>query len=424
MSLSGAQPVVHLHIGAMKTGTTHLQELMVANADEMDAAGFLFPLKDGRYNQTLAVRDVLNMPGDPVGLKKSRGEWASMAERLRAYEGKASIFSMEFLSFAHRPGARRVIESFADSDVRLILTVRNAVTAIPAQWQQAMQSQRTTSWHDFVAQIQAINSDDTSWGAQTFHRTQDIPRMLDTWLKHSPPEKFTVATVPPSGSPRSLLCERFCEAVELDPSVAVHESPRNNESIGAASAELMRRINEHLTDLPISDYRGTMRHVLAHRILSDRTKIEDRAPTNNAFREFAAATNARTRAAIEESGVRVIGDLDDLPVDAPTEQGDDAPVTAPADDDVLGAAGYAIPKMRGVITQRARNLRKARDKVSVRKTLAELPDVRDEEAALSRWRMTNDPVTAAVDDMTVMCRKAISLGVRLRDLKSQAARTS
>ena len=421
--MSVERPVVHLHIGAMKTGTTHLQELMVANAAELEAAGFLFPLDNGRYTQTMAVRDVLNMKGDPVSLEKARGEWDRAVKRLTSYDGKASIFSMEFLSFARPHVAKRVVSSFEGVDLRIIMTVRNAESAIPAQWQQAMQSQRTTSWRDFVEQIKARDSEPDTWGAKTFRRTQDIPRMLDAWLTHVSPSEFTVVTVPPSSAPRGLLWERFAAAIGLDPTVATRTAPRSNESIGAASAELLRRINENLVDVPISDYRGTMRHSLARGILSDRASTEGKAPITPSFRAFAAEINARTRAAITESGVQVIGDLDDLPAEAPAPPADDAGVSAASDDDVLQAAAYAIPKMRRVVEQRAKQLRKQHDgSTSVRHVLAELPKVRDENSALRRWRASTDPASAAVDDMTAFCREGIALGIKLRQSTEPAAK--
>jgi len=406
----------------MKTGTTHLQELMVANADELDSAGFRFPLNNGRYNQTLAVRDVLNMTGDPITLKKSRGEWERTVERLTTYDGTASIFSMEFLSFANPRNAGRVVGSFEGSDLRLILTVRDAASAIPAQWQQAMQSQRTTSWREFVEQLRAREPDPSSWGAKTFRRTQDIPRMLDAWLAQVPPDRFTVITVPPSSAPRSLLWERFAAAVELDPAVAVHEAPRNNESIGATSAELLRRINENLMDIPISDYRGTMRHVLAHRILSDRASAEGKAPLSASFREFAAEANARARAAIAESGVQVIGELDDLPDEAPPSPPADPDVPIASDEDLLEAAAYAMPKIRRTVEQRAKQVRRDRlSSMSARQILSDLPKIRDENDALHRWKQSSDPTAAAVEDMTLVCRKGITLGVELREARESRA---
>ncbi|UYM07069.1 hypothetical protein [Solicola gregarius] len=408
------RPVIHLHIGAMKTGTTHLQELMTANADELAAAGCLFPVTKGRYSQTLAARDVMNMTADDVTLRRARGEWDRVVQEMLSYDGRAAIFSMEFLSFARRRPAGRIVGSFGDAPVHGILTVRDAATAIPAQWQQAMQSQRTTPWHEFAGQVIANPPDYSAAGARTFRRTQDIPRMLSAWLPHIPPEQFTVVTLPRPGAPRHLLWERFAAAVDLDPAVAKRSAPRNNESIGAASAELIRRINERLSDIAISDYRGTMRHALAIKILSDRVSTEGKAPVNNAFLEFAAAANARARAAIEESGVRVIGDLDDLPVEAPAPSLDDTALDSPSDADVIDAAAYAMPRMRRVVAQRAKQLRRAHQKVSVRKVLADLPEARDAEAVTKRWTSAADPAEAAVTDLTAMCRAAIDLGIRLR----------
>lgn len=408
------RPVIYLHIGAMKTGTTHLQELMTANVDALRSAGYLFPLTRGRYSQTLAARDVLNMTGDAVTLEKARGEWQRTSELMMGFDGAASVFSMEFLSFARRRAAGRVVRSLEGADVRGILTVRDAASAIPAQWQQAMQSQRTTSWNDFVEQIMVDPPDYDSWGAKTFRRAQDVPRMLRSWLPHIPPEKFTVVTVPGRGSPRSLLWERFAQTVGVDPAAASRPAPKSNESIGAASAELMRRLNLRLDDVPISDYRGTMRHTLSIKILSDRAATEGRAPTNAAFREFAAGVNERTRAAIESSGVTVVGDLDDLPTDVPA--GADAEgLPSPDDAEVVDAAAYALPRMRSVVASRAKALRRAGEKVSARNIVSELPEAPDESAVLARWKAEDDAAAAAVDDLARVCRTAIDLGCRLRD---------
>lgn len=416
--MAADRPVVYLHIGAMKTGTTHLQELMTANADSLLDAGFLFPLTQGRYSQTLAARDVLNMRGDAVTLEKARGEWSRTSKQMLTFDGKASVFSMEFLSFARRRLARRVVESLEGAEVHGILTVRDAASAIPAQWQQAMQSQRTTSWSDFVEQIMADPPDMTTWGARTFRRTQDIPRMLSAWVPHIPPERFTVVTVPRPGSPRSLLWERFAGVVGVDPGVASKPAPKSNESIGAASAELMRRLNEKLMDVPISDYRGTMRHTLSIKMLADRAASEGKAPTNAAFREFAASVNERTRAAIESLGVNVAGDLDDLPIDVEPAPDEPEATRLPAPDatELLAAAAYAMPQMREVVSSRARALRKRRQKISVREVMAEIPEAPNETAVRERWEASEDPGETAVRELAATCRTAIELGCRLRDL--------
>lgn len=277
--MAAHRPVIYLHIGAMKTGTTYLQALLNANADALRDTGYLYPGQRGRYSQSLAARDVLNMTGDTVALQKARGEWDRIREEMLDFEGNASVFSKEFLSFARKDLAGTVVDSLDSAQVHGILTVRDAAATTPAQWQQGMQSKNTTSWAQFVDQITAEPPDAGTWGVKTFRRAQDIPRMLNAWLAHIPPERFTVVTVPGRGSPRRLLWERFAEANGVDPAVASRSAPRRNESIGAASAELLRRLNERLTDVRVSDYRPTMTNTLAAnvpRIRSQRQRADPR----------------------------------------------------------------------------------------------------------------------------------------------------
>ncbi|MDN5851969.1 MAG: hypothetical protein L0K86_03820, partial [Actinomycetia bacterium] len=116
-------------------------------------------------------------------------------------------------------------------------------------------------------------------------------------------------------------------------------------------------------------------------------------------------------------------DLEDLPTEAPAPTADDAGISAASDEELLAAAAYAFPKMRRVVEQRAKQLRKAtKSKASVRQTLSDLPKLRDEKSALRRWRDSSDPVTAAVDDLTAVCRQGISLAAQLREAGEQQAK--
>src|SRR6476619_6799928 len=117
------RPAIYLHIGAMKTGTTFLQDLMQANRAELADAGFLFP-GERWADQSLAVQDVLGFGADdPRALAATRGRWAAMAAEMLAHRG-ASILSMEFLSFADTDAAARVLASLEEADVHVVVTVR------------------------------------------------------------------------------------------------------------------------------------------------------------------------------------------------------------------------------------------------------------------------------------------------------------
>src|SRR3954452_17549041 len=109
--MSGSPAPVFLHVGPMKTGPTFLQELMVANKDRLAAAGYLFP-GDTWARQVRGTRDVLGLrQWDPRFRATTRGAWERLVAEILAHNGTASVVSMEFLSFARRRGAARVVRS-------------------------------------------------------------------------------------------------------------------------------------------------------------------------------------------------------------------------------------------------------------------------------------------------------------------------
>ncbi len=56
----GGRPVVWLHIGAMKTGTTYLQQLMYANRAALGEAGLFLP-GERWGSQVRAVQEVMHL---------------------------------------------------------------------------------------------------------------------------------------------------------------------------------------------------------------------------------------------------------------------------------------------------------------------------------------------------------------------------
>src|SRR5688572_23545665 len=110
------RPVVFLHIGATKTGTTYLQNLIVANKEHLAAAGYFFP-GDTWVRQVRAVQDVIDgTRGDPRVATEAQGAWAALAREVLDHTGTASIISMEFLSFADARRAKRAVTSLRPAE--------------------------------------------------------------------------------------------------------------------------------------------------------------------------------------------------------------------------------------------------------------------------------------------------------------------
>ncbi|UYM07070.1 hypothetical protein [Solicola gregarius] len=410
--MAGDAPGVFLHIGAMKTGTKYLQNLMEANADSLADAGYLFPVDGGWGEQVLATREVLHMTGDPRVRRRAEGSWQRLVDRMRNYDGNASVVSMEFLSFARRPGIERIMSSLEGVDTHIVLTVRDATRVIPAQWQTSVRNGHTEAWRDFAEQVMA-GPESESDGYKVFRRAQDVESILERWLQFVPADHVHVVTVPPSSAPRTLLWERFASVLGVDPAACAKPPPTNNESIGQASAGLVRLVNLELGDITVSE-RSTVKTELANRILAMRVSEEPRARTSRALREFAAHANQQSRDAIASTGVDLVGDLGDLPVVAahPPDEGPDE-LRMPTNDEYLEAAAFAIPHLHAVVDKRARRLRKKA--VAVDDVLDRLPP--PTETKPSRWADAADPLDAAVKELTAVVRVAIDLQQRIYALQ-------
>ena len=145
--MAGGPPDVFLHIGAMKTGTSYLQQLLVENKQALAADGVLFPGRTGWGDQVRGVRDVLHLVADDEMRVQMKGAWPRLKDEISSHDGRAALLSMEFMSFARPPRAAALVKSLAPSKVHVVLTVRDAARVLPAQWQESTQNRGTSSWH-------------------------------------------------------------------------------------------------------------------------------------------------------------------------------------------------------------------------------------------------------------------------------------
>lgn len=418
--MAAETPVVHLHVGAPKTGTTYLQQLLAANRESLAGAGVLFPGREWR-DQVQAAQDVLGHDeGDPRIRAASAGAWERMAAEILSHRGPAVLYSMEFLSFAGREQARRVLDSLRDAEVHVVLTVRDATRTLPAQWQTRVHNGGTETWPEYLAGAAAAIEEagnrprrrgaDVPPVTRAFHAAQGIPRMLRVWGEALPAGRLHVVTVPGSGADPLLLWRRFAEAVGVDPSLCAQPPARDNASLGYASAELVRRLNVALDGVAVSDYNPTLKANLALKVLAARAREEPRIPLDRHTRELAATWNRRVVEAITTSGADVVGDLADLPQQIVGGAADDADVDPPAEAQVLDAAAVALDGLRRLVRRRVRRLR------GLGTTLDVPPAARDKETpGADRWQSASDPVHAAVAELADLARVAIDLHNQVRE---------
>lgn len=340
-------PVVYLHIGTYKAGTSFLQGRLVSNAAALKEDGVLFPGPGLYASQVAAVRDVLGW--DVTGKGQAVIEWADLRDEIHAWRGRAAVVSMEFLSAAPRRKVERIVSSLAPAEVNIIITARDLMRVIPSAWQESTQNRQTRSWAEFV---EGVTGENPSGRDARFWFTHDVSALIDTWADSVGAAHVHVVTLPPPGSPPEVLWTRFSTVLGIDPD-RYPEDPaagRTNASLDTASAELLRRVNAALpADFPKPMYGAHVKKFLAKQVLVNRTG-GTKPVMPEEYRPWAIQRSQEIVAAIQRAGVRVVGDLDDLvPADRPSSAG---PPDAVSDKDVADAGVDAVVGLLGQLASR------------------------------------------------------------------------
>jgi hypothetical protein len=301
---------VYLHVGTPKTGTSYLQHVLYHNRRTLHRHGINYPARrfDAHF---LAALDLMRMPWG--GLEaQAIGSWDKLATSVRRASGD-SIISHEILATASRVQIGRALDSLGhgrDAEVHLVLSVRDLVRQVPAEWQENVKHRAALSYGAFLDQIRDPRREGRipTW----FWGVQEIPDILDRWGHDLPPEHVHVVTVPPAGGSPELLWKRFVEAFGLDGIDLQLDGERANPSLGSAETTLIRRINRAANEeLEPAFYRPLVRELLAHQTLSRRTRTPRLALPPDVYpwaRELEESWIAEIRAREYD----VIGDLDDL----------------------------------------------------------------------------------------------------------------
>lgn len=317
--------VVHLHIGAPKTGTTYLQDRLSANRAELARHGITYPVGPNPDHFPPAL-DLLDLSWG--GLRESaRGDWDALADRVRRAEGTV-VVSHEVLAAARPTQVARATASLAAAagEVHIVYSARDIARQVPAEWQESVKHQRRRPFRAYVRQVQRADRCDPSlW----FWRVQGLPDVLARWSRGRPPGHVHLVTVPPAHGKPEELWRRYCLALGIQPEWAPNERARANVSIGIDETAVLRELNRRLKEAGLDSeaYRRVVRHSIVHQTLAQRPGMR-KVTLPPAAHPWAVEVAEEWVRYVETSGIDVIGDLDDLrptPSDPATWQDPDRP---------------------------------------------------------------------------------------------------
>ncbi len=334
---------VFLHPGPLKTGTTYLQSLLWANQEPFLAQGVAIVGDQGSHHR---AANELTRRKSPRATQVPQGAWNQMRAEVLRTPGNV-VMSCERYSLLRVEHVRRVLDDLADREVHVVLTLRDQVAVLPARWQEGIKNGGTATWAQFQERI--------AGNPAHLRKMTRAMSTLETWAAAMPAERIHVVTVPPPSAPRTLLFERFCEALGVDPTrLETFEAARANPSMDLVTTELIRRVNAQDT-VKLS---GHAQHYEIKMFLAleltaqNRGRPELSAAVLDAVKGESQALARR----IETGGFHVIGDLNDL-----TSSTSSAPTGTGVEvnpEELLDAAAVAVAALAQRSWVRGRRLRR------------------------------------------------------------------
>jgi hypothetical protein len=335
---------VFVHVGAPKTGTTYLQDVLWANRRALRRQGALYWGRD-RHAHFRAAQDLRGRFFHGHEDPRVRGSWQRLAAAARRWTGPTVLVSHEVLSTCSAEEASRAVASLAPHDVHVVYTARDLSRQIPAMWQESVKNGRVVPYHRY---LQTLQADDPQSVGRVFWRTQDAVGVLDRWGAAVPPERIHVLTVPPHGAGDDALWRRFCAVTGLDADVMDATAGRGgNVSLGLAEAEVLRRLNRRLKgELAWPEHERLLKRFLTRNVLTRQDSVRARIPADD--RAWVLARSHHLVEGLRARGYDVVGSLDEL---VPDFSGEPDADPRPELDTVLDTAVEALAVL---LTGRAR----------------------------------------------------------------------
>lgn len=309
---------VFVHIGTRKSATTYLQQWGDVNRDVLAGAGVLWPELGAPF---AAASDLFGRSGS---VRDTAGAWRRLDDAFRRHDGDA-VFSNELLAGARPRRINQLVAAFAPAEVHVLVTARDLARVVPSQWQTTLKNGKQLPWSQFVDAVCSDGRHPPAQGPQTgateedagqwFWRRQDLPAIVHSWRRATGVQSVTLVTVPPAGSPPAVVGERFAAALGAG-GLHLAQPEYANSSLGAHSAELIRRMNAQTAGWDRSYQRIGVRNGLSRLVLAQRASAEPRLSLNRDQAKWLSQRALVMVEQIQRLSVPVVGDLNDLVPDA------------------------------------------------------------------------------------------------------------
>jgi hypothetical protein len=320
---------VVLHIGPQKTGTTAIQGAMHAGRDRLAEHNIRYA-GDGPHPREAVAAGVGKR--ERSGLRPSPKEWKALVAEVAAASSQRVIVSSETFADADDEAIASSVAALGGDRAHVVITVRPVVSMLPSAWQQYVRNGLVEAYDDWLHGV--LDDPENARSTPSFwrrHRTYDL---VEHWASVVGIERITVVAPDPA-DPLALL-HGFESLLDLPTGTLELQSDRSNRSLTYGEIELVRALNQEFHDRGWYDahYNRLIRRGAVDRMRLSHTPSATEAPitTPQWAVTAAAAIGGSVGERLRQTGVRVIGSLDNLaapPKSTALIRPDDAELGAP-----------------------------------------------------------------------------------------------
>ncbi len=184
--MSAASKRVFFHVGAPKTGTTYLQNVLFKNRELLAANGVLYPYDDAGQSFR-SMQDFRGAGWAGGRAAEFRGEWEAVAGRARGWDGSTVILSNELLGGSSAERIARGLRTVEPAEVHVVFSARDFARQLVSDWQEHIKHKHTVTLEQFVDDLIEFGLDAPQPFGELFWGMHDATYVLARWGALVPP---------------------------------------------------------------------------------------------------------------------------------------------------------------------------------------------------------------------------------------------
>lgn len=330
-----------IHIGPQKTGSTTIQNALHETRAVLREHGVVHPGRHPRPPvEALGFHARLGAP------PRSPRQWKRLLREISEAGEQRVCVSHEVFGRASDEQIPQIISSLGGERPHILAVARRYDRYLPSQWQQRVKARETRSYEEWLGIVLKQRSRSYVWS--NVWVPHDTVQLARRWGEHVGLENMTVLVG--DESDRALLPGVFERMLGLPTGTLAIET-RSNRSLSHPEVELLRRLVLSLRAMGASReeyYEFLRRGMIRHLVTLPYPQGEPRVPPLPPWAlERVVELSDRRVAGLHElrdSGLNVIGELEDLRVDptSPTADSTAAPESVSMETAARALEGLAL----------------------------------------------------------------------------------